>query len=80
MVAAGAEFAGLPGSKIAAVKAEAMHGSLQAKSGTPPPQEQGALTCQVHTRFRLPSLPCNFTVSSSPLFEGSHRGWQKLSA
>ncbi|CAL5224932.1 g7701 [Coccomyxa viridis] len=43
----GAEFAGLPGSKIAAVKAEAIHGNLQAKSGTPPPQEQGAFACQM---------------------------------
>ena len=48
---AGADFAGLPGSKIAAVKAEAMHGSLQAKCSTPPPQEQGALACQVHARI-----------------------------
>ena len=49
-VVAGTDFAGLPGSKVAAVQAEAMHGGLQGKSGSPHPQEVGAFACQVSSR------------------------------
>lgn len=48
-IVAGADFAGLPGSKIAAVQAEAMHGG-PGKSGSPHPQEVGAFACQVSSR------------------------------
>ena len=43
---AGTDFAALP-SNAAAVKAEASHAAIKAKSGTPPPPEQGPLACQV---------------------------------
>lgn len=43
----GADFPGMPGNPVAAVKAEAMHTAIKAKSGTPPPQEHNPLACQV---------------------------------
>ena len=58
-VTAGTDFPGLPGNGIVAMKAEAAHNLLKAKSGTPPPLENNAFACQVPC---IPTILHNMVV------------------